>query len=493
MEDLRMKLRYGLALASALTLSLGACASGGGGGGSSSAAVPAGPGGEVLAQGEDPRDDDFTEMAEDALGDITPEMGDAEARPLYEAAAVAAEQAIQADPTNPKAHYLSAQAQLGLDDYAAAAAALDEAERLRPIYALETERIRENAWIEKYQEAAPLVNAGEYEESIRIFEQANAIYRERPEVMLTLGQVYAQTGQYDEAVENLQAAQEIINSERTEQMDSATAESWRQQGADLPVMIAQTLVQAEQYDEAAVALEGLLAEDPENVAYLRTLGSTLIRMEQPDSAQAVFNRILEIDGLPSSDYYQVGIGLYQAEEYVQAADAFEKAAGASVNDRDALEMWSRSLIAAYPTGEDAPEPPAGALEEIVSTSERWMELDPNNRNAYLILAQTANRLGDEARASDLVGQIEEFQVSMDNLQLQRGSRGGGLVVGAIRNVAGTPGATATIEVTFYDAAGGVLAVEEAMVQLPAVDTTADFRVDLDTDAYIGGYSYEVRL
>jgi tetratricopeptide (TPR) repeat protein len=258
-------------------------------------------------------------------------------------------------------------------------------------------------------------------------------------------------------------------------------------------MIAQTLVQAEQYDEAAVALEGLLAEDPENVAYLRTLGSTLIQMDQPDSAQAVFNRILEIDGLPSGDYYQVGIGLYQAEDYVQAAGAFEKAVDASVNDRDALEMWSRSLIAAYPSGEDAPEPPAGALEELVSVSERWMELDPNNRNAYLILAQTANRLGDEDRASELVGQIENFPVSMDNLQLQRSPRGGGLVVGALRNITGTQGATATVEVTFYDASGGVLAVEEAMVQLPAADATADFRVDLDTDAYIGGYSYEVRL
>ena len=489
-----MKLRYGLAIASALALSLGACASGGGGG--SSASSPAGPslsGGEVLAQGQSPRDDDFTEAAEDQLGEVGPDMADAEARPYYEAAAAAAEQAIRADSTNPKAYLLAAQANLGLDDYETAARMLDEAERLRPIYQLETERIRETAWIEKYQEAAPLVNAGEYEESIVLFEQANAIYRERPEVMLTLGQVYAQTGQYDEAVENFQAAQAIIDSERTEQMDSATAASWRQQGADLPVMIAQTLVQAEQYEEASRALEELLAEDPENVAYLRTLGATLIRMEQPDSAQAVFNRILEIDGLPSSDYYQVGIGLYQAEEYTQAADAFEKAVDASVNDRDALEMWARSLIAAYPTGEGAPEPPAGALDEIIMTSERWMELDPNNRNAYLIKAQPANRMGDEDTASDLVGQIEAFPVSVDNLQLQRSSMGGGLVVGTLTNASATQGSTATIEVTFYDAAGGVIGVEEATVQVPAAETQAQFRVDFDTDAYVGGYSYVIRL
>jgi tetratricopeptide (TPR) repeat protein len=487
-----MKLRYGLTLATALTLSLGACASGGGGG--PSAPQPgATSGANVLAQGESPRDDDFTEAAEDALGSIGPDMSDAEALPLYQTAASAAQAGIEADPTNPKAYLLAAQANLGLDDYETAARMLDEAERLRPIYELETERIRETAWIEKYQEAAPLVNAGEYEESIVVFEQANAIYKERPEVMLTLGQVYAQTGQYDEAVKNYQDAQAVINSDRIELMDSATAASWREQGEDLPVMIAQTLVQAEQYDEAAVALEGLLAEDPENVAYLRTLGSTLVQMDQPDSAQVVFNRILEIDGLPSSDYYQVGIGLYQAAEYMQAADAFELAATASVNDRDALVMWSRSLLAAFPTGEGAAEPPAGVLDDIVSSTDRWMVLDPNNRNAFLIKAQTANRMGDEDTAADLVGQIEGFAVSIDNLQLQRSSQGGGLVVGTLTNASATEGSTATIEVTFYDAVGGVIGVEEAMVQIPAADAQAEFRVDFDTDVYVGGYSYEIRL
>ena len=166
---------------------------------------------------------------------------------------------------------------------------------------------------------------------------------------------------------------------------------------------------------------------------------------------------------------------------------------ASVNDRDALEMWARSLIAAYPTGEGAPEPPAGALDEIIMTSERWMELDPNNRNAYLIKAQTANRMGDEDTASDLVGQIEAFPVSVDNLQLQRSSMGGGLVVGTLTNASATQGSTATIEVTFYDAAGGVIGVEEATVQVPAAEAQAQFRVDFDTDAYVGGYSYVIRL
>ena len=488
-----MKLRYGLAIASALSLTLGACASSGGGGSSAPSSGGSMAGADVLAQGERPRDDDFTEAAEEHLNQVQDGMSDAEARAHYQAAADAAEQAIANDSTNPKAYLLAAQANLGLDDYQTAGRMFDEAERLRPIYEIETERTREMAWIEKYQEAAPLVNAGEYTEAIQLFEQANAIYQGRPEVMVTLGQLYSQEGEYDLAVQNFQGAQAIIESERIEQMDSATAASWQEQGEQLPVMIAQTLVNAEQYDEAAAALEGLLAEDPENVAYLRTLGTTLVRMDQPDSAQAVFNRILSIDGLPSSDYYQVGIGLYQAEEFQQAADAFERAVEASVNDRDAIEMQARSLVAAYPTGEGSPTPPAGALEELRTTSERWIELDPNNRNGYLILAQTANRLGDEDTARDLVGRIEAFPVTIENLQLQRASGGGGMVSGAVQNISATQGQTATIEMTFYDAAGSVIGVEEAMVQIPAADAQAAFQVEIDTDQYVGGYSYEVRL
>ena len=487
-----MRLRFGLASASALSLTLGACASSGGGG-SAPASGTAMAGADVLAQGESPRDDDFTRSAEQHLGMVEDGMAETEARTHYQAAAQAAQQAIQADSTNPKAYLLAAQANLGLDDYETAGEMFDEAERLRPIYELETERTRELAWIEKYQEAAPLVNAGEYDAAIALFEQANDIYQGRPEVMLTLGQIYAQTGEYDLAVENLQGAQAIIQSDRIEQMDSATAASWREQGDELPVMIAQTLVNAEQYDEAVTALEGLLEEDPENVAYLRTLGTTLVRMEQTDSAQAVFNRILAIDGLPSSDYYQIGIGLYQAEEYTQAADAFEKAVDASVNDRDAIEMWARSLVAAYPTGEGGPTPPAGALEELRSASERWVELDPNNRNGFLILAQTANRLGDGDTAREMVGRIEQFPVTVENLQLQRSSMGGGMVTGAVQNISATQGQTATVEVTFYDAAGSVMGVEQAMVQIPATDAQAAFRVEMDTDAYVGGYSYEIRL
>ena len=93
----------------------------------------------------------------------------------------------------------------------------------------------------------------------------------------------------------------------------------------------------------------------------------------------------------------------------------------------------------------------------------------------------------------MVGQIEAFPVTVENLQLQRASMGGGMVTGAIQNISATEGQTATVEVTFYDAAGAVMGVEQAMVQIPATDAQAAFRVEVDTEQYVGGYSYEITL
>jgi tetratricopeptide (TPR) repeat protein len=483
-----MNLRFGVALASALTLTLGGCAASSGGGG---AAAPRISGGEVLAQGESPRQDANTRAAqghlEQAESAATPEA----AAPHYQAAAEAADAAIAADPTNPLAYRLAAEAYLGLEDYARAGAMYDEAERLRPIYALETERVREMAWIDRYQSAAPLVNAGEYEAAIEYFEQANAIYKGRPEVMLTLGQVYAQVGEYDLAVENLLNAQAIIESDRINEMDSTTAATWRQQGAEIPVMIAQSLVNAERYEEAVTALRDLLAQEPGNPSYLRTLGTTFVRMEQPDSAKVVYDQLMTVEGLSSAEYYAVGVGQYQLEDYAEAAAAFKRATEVSPNDRDALEMWARSLQLTYPAGADAPEPPAGALEELRSASERWLELDPNNQNAHLILAQTANRLGDQDAARDLIAAIEALPVTMESVQLQRSGMGGGIVLGTLVNKTADPGTTATVEVTFYDAGGNVLETQSARVQLGEADASENFRVDATTDEYIGGYSYQV--
>ncbi|MEQ9569948.1 MAG: tetratricopeptide repeat protein [Longimicrobiales bacterium] len=484
-----MNLRMGLVLAGSLVL-VGGCAASGGGGTGGAPAAPS-VGGETLAQGERPRENDMTRAAarhlEQAEESATPD----EAMQHYQMAAQEAQAAIDADPTNPLPHRQLAMAQLGLGDFVAADAAMDRAEELRPIYVLETEGVRERAWIDKYQEAAPLVNQGDYAGAIAVFEQADAIYEGRPEVKAYLGQLYVQEGQYDEGIMVLREAQEIIESDRILEMDSTTAAAWRDQGEQLPVYITQALMQTQQYGAAAQELQGLLAEDPDNMSYLRQLAAIYVEMDQPEDARAIYDRMSATGMMTSADWYAIGVGYYQMDDYDGAIEAFQSAAEVSPNDRDALEMWARSVVEAYPTGEGRPEPPAGALEAAAAAAERWIELDPANRNAHLILAQTSNRLGNEDRARELIAAIEALPVMVNNIQLQRYASGGGMVSGTMTNVSKDAGSTVTMNFQFYDASGAQIGTEQAMVVMPAPDSSQTFQVEFDSEQAIAGYGYTI--
>lgn len=489
-----MKFRFGLALVSAMSLVFGACASGGGGGGSRDSGVDLGAlMGEAqgLEEGESERDDTFTRAAEEALENAEEAEDEAVARDYYQSAAASADMGIEADSTNPLAYYLAGQAYLGAGDYFAAAERLDRAEELRPVYTVQTERMRETAWVELYRGGAPLLNEGDYEGAADYFAKADAIYDGRPEARITLGQIYAQLGRNDEAVEALRGALAIVESDRIDEVSPEMAESWRTQAAELPGQIARILVGAGRNEEAVEQLNGMLAEDPDNIANLRMLGSAYVSMDQPDSATAVFSRILDLPGLNSGDYYETGVGFYRIGAYAEAAEAFGAGAAQSAYDRDNVEMWARALQLAYPTGQDAEEPPAGKVEEMQAASEQWIELDPFNPNAYLILAQAVNKQGDGERAGELIGAIEELAVTLENSQLQRYTNGGAIAVGAVRNKTLPEGSTVTVEITFYDEAGTALSTEQARVQLGAAESTGRFRVEYPVDSYIAGYSLNV--
>jgi tetratricopeptide (TPR) repeat protein len=486
-----MNLRLGLILAGSLTIVGGCAASGGSSGGSAPAATAATPGGTALAQGERPRENDMTRTAARSIEQAQEAESPAEAMGLYQAAADAAQQAIDADPTNPLPHLQLGMARMGLDDFVGADEAISRAEELRPIYELETEGMRERAWVDKYQEAAPLVNAGDYEGAISVFEQADAIYEGRPEVKAYLGQLYVQVGRYEEGITVLREAREMINSPRIEEMDSTTAAAWRDTDEQLPIYITQALMQTEQYGAAAQELQSLLANDPENLTYLRQLASLYVEMEQPEEAKGVYERMAATGNLTGVEHYAIGVGLYTMEDYPAAIESFKSAVELSANDRDALEMWARSVQLAYPQGEDAAEPPAGALEDMAGAAERWLELDPNNRNAYLILAQTSNRLGNEDMAREMVGAIEGLSVMINNVQLQRFAEGGGMVSGAISNVSLDAGTNVTIEFQFYDAQGGQIGSQSTMVAMPAPEASQAFSVEFTSSESVAGYGYTV--
>jgi tetratricopeptide (TPR) repeat protein len=478
-----MKMRGVFALTMALLVVLGACASGGGGGGDTGTAVagPTGSGANLLTQGARPRETDNTDAAEEALEaaeEAAVIQNTAVAQQQYQAAMTAAEAAITEDPSNPLAYRLAGLAALGLEDYALAGQHLDRAVELRPVYDLEIAPVRENAYINLYGEAIPLLQAQQFTEAAEILEDANGIFPYRPEAMITLAQIYAQERMHDRSIEKIDQTRAFLSSERMADVDSATAAQWRQDAGNLLLMRGQVLADAGRFEEAIATYRELSAEEPDNIAVQQDIAAILMTMGREDEAIAEYQRLLSRPGLSAQDYYRIGVGFYNNEDYTRAAEAFELAAGASPRDRDAIEMWARSLHL------------DSAFAAVPPVAERWIELDPSSQIALSVYAQATNNAGDPQRAAEIMRRVEELVVTVDDLEMRRGGNTA-MVTGSVANRSLNPGDRVTLTFTFYNTQGQALGTATHQATLAAVGEKQVFQVEYTAAQTIAGYSYEV--
>jgi tetratricopeptide (TPR) repeat protein len=475
MEEPWMKIRYGLVLVLSIGLGFAGCASGGGG--SSSGAGLANVGGG--SAGISPRNTEFTRAAESALDAAEDANSDDEARMHYEEAASAARSAIAEDGQNPLAHRLAAMAALGLEDFETAAAHFGHAQELRPLYEFDFIGIREAAWIDQYQEATPYVQSGDYETAVVHLENANAIYDGRPEAMITLGQIYAQLREHDKAVENMDAATAFMSSETAAQMDSVTVAAWQEQIDELPLLRAQVLADAGRFEEAVGTYRQLSAADPTNIELRRGLAAILVQMGSEAEATAIYDEMLGMPGLSAEDFFAIGVGFYQSNDYARAVRAFSGAVAVSVNDRDAIEMWARSLQL------------DSLYADVPVVATRWIGLDPNSQNAYLILAQATNQNGDQLATAEAIETLDQLDVTVNDLQLRRFGNGGGTVSGSLINKKLDQGASVSIRFTFYADDGTPIGSVTESVSTGETDMAEVFTVQFDSAELVGGYSYEI--
>ena len=489
-----MKFRNGLLFAGSLAFLAAGCA--GGGSGSGGGALPPGlplPEQTPAEAGERPREDDFTRAAQDFLDDgfAQETLGQVEAAAVaFQQAIAQAEQAASADPTNPRAQILLGEAAVEIGDYALAGDAYQRALELRPAYVEETRAFREQQWVRLYNEGIPFINAAEYAEAIEILAAADRIYGDRPEIKVILGQLYAQEQEYELAIASMESARAILDGPRIMEVDSATAAEWIDGAEPIDPTIAQSLLQLERWADAVPVLESLIADRPGELPYVFSLADAFRELDRSAEAIALYNDVAAQSGLEAQEYLQLGIGLYQLDEYRDAAQAFMRAAEVAPYDRDALELGVNSLQLTY-VGNEEMEAPADEVAAWVDMAQRWIDLDPNNPQAYTALAQGLSREGDTSRAPELLNTAEALPFSVRNLQMTR-TRGGANVVGSISRLSDDAPSNVTLLFTFYDGAGNVLGTETETVALPAGEgASAGLNVDFQGEA-VEGYGYSVQ-
>lgn len=468
----------------ALLLGLTGCASGGGG------ADPSSTGGGLdvddlmaeardIERGEDPRETANTEAADNHLDAGDDAEDDAQARQHYQLAVTSAEAAVAEDPTNPLAHRLLAIAHLALDNYQQAGGAFDRAAELRPIYEFEDVGLRENAYIDQYQTASPLLGTGDYQQAAVYLENADAVYHGRPEAKITLAQIYASTREHDLAIQKIDEVEAFLSSEAMADIDEETAANWRSQAEGFPLMRAQILADAGRFEEAAASYRELIATSPSDVELRQDLAAILMQVGDTEEALTVYRDLAELPGLSGDGLSRIGLGFYQADQYAEAAATLERAADMNPMDRDAIEWWARALMA------------DSAWAEVPAVTQQWIELDPQSQQAMAILAQAANQNGDTPLAAQTIQRVQALEFSVDNLQMRRYPNGGAEVSGTVANRSLQQGEQVTLVFTFYGESGTPLGDVLHTVAVGGEGMNEVFQLQFDSAELVGGYSYEV--
>ncbi len=461
-----MKLPSGAALALVLLVGAGACASGGGG----------------SAEGEEgirPRDNTHTRTAQLLLVQAQSAVSEEEERQRYEAALEACLAGIEAEPENPQSRFQAAQAFLGLGDVVGADSMFTQAVEMYPSYEVEADALRESLWVEEYNRAIDPLNAGDLETALEVFERADAIYKGRPEAMLNLGSLHSRLGEPDQAVQYYQDAIALMTGPKFAQADSVTQADWTESLEIATYNLAQVLAQAGRNEEAVEIYSRYLESHPEDISVLSNMAIVLQGAGMPDSAAVIYDQLLARDDLTARDYFVTGIGLFQAEDFARSAVAFRKSLDIMPMSRDANYNLAQTLYLSE------------QFEALVPVAQRLVEIDPYNKNAYLLLAQALNRTGDDQAAVRAMEQREALPFEILDTEISALPAGGAVVSGSLTNFTLDEGTPVVVRWHFIDVNGQDQGTAEVIVPVPAPDQTTGFTAELGEGESLMGYFYEV--
>ena len=469
-----MRFQLAVVLAAGTVIVAGGCG-GGSGGGPGDAALPPG-----VEEGVPPRDNMFTRTAGLALSQAMQNADPSEREARYQDALQASLEGIANQPNNPQSYRQAGEAYIGLNDLSGADSMWTRAADLYPLYAFDLDPLREQQWVSQYNLAVNQIQAGNMEEAVPLLEGAHTIYKGRPEALLNLGSLHAQLGNDDDAVEWYAASLEMLRGPLFEQQQPDVQATWSENEEIAAFNLAQILAGAGRNEEAEAAYRTYLERSPDNVTALSNLAVVLMSMDRNEEASEIYQGLLARTDLNARDYYVTGIGLYNAESYSMAAQAFGRSYELIPESRDALYNYAQSLYL------------AGELDELYPAAVSLREMDPHNNNVYRLLAQGLMAQGDTTEAARVLEEeMSTLEFEIEGTILQPFGGGGGIVNGELINHSLAEGGSVDIRVFFYGADGTEVGVQDVSVTVPAAEMREVFRVQLDSDQDVVAYRYEV--
>ncbi len=425
----------------------------------------------------------------------------------------ALEQAIEvltrgadADADNPRIWFLMGQAYTRLGDVAGADSSFDRAERLWPDYAAETAAERLDLWIRSYNAGVGAIQAGDINAAITSFEAADAIYRGRPDALVSLGSLYSRSGDLPKAEKAYRDALEVAAA-TAPKAEGEVATQIREHAATAAAQLAGLLRDQGKHTEAAAVIGQMAEAQPDNVGLQVEYAGALVRAGDIAKATTIYERLLGRQDLLPGAWFDMGIGLYGAEQPALAARAFRRASEGNPQSHDALYNLGQSL---YATTSQMDEARAGATsgprvdslraayQELLATAEKLRGMDPNNRNVLMMAAHAQRSLGELMQGPDaesLRAKVLETLQAAEGLTFEvsgvsaRFGEEQVTLQGRLTNNTLTAGTPVRLEFTFLDIEGREVGRHTVTVTAPEAGGSASFQAEVATSGPAAGWRY----
>jgi len=478
--------------------------------GCASAGGSAGPSKAAAGDSHRPSENRMTREANRNLGLALLRETLEEQRPLLEEALASAQEAIEANPQNPLGWRLAGQAHAKLGQYVEADSAFSRAVALYPPYEEEVDAEREEAWVDAYNAAIGAYQAGDIEGAIEGMEYASLIYQKRPEALHVLGSFYANDDELDKAADAFSKALDIIRDPSLTPEDEELAAEWVAQEEELVTNLGQLLNILGRPADAEAIYRDYLNRNPDHLSTEVSLAVSLTEQGKDEEAHEVFTRLASRDDLDENQLVMIGIGMFNADDFVSAADAFRSVTEMNPYSRDAYVNLSMALLRQSLEIEEAQEegadPEAEATlatlyKEMIATSEQARRLDPYNREALTfslrayqgltqLESEAANLNQHQSELQNIIREYENLPLSVEDLSIQAGAADV-MISGVLINLQEEEGETVQLRFNIHSADGNVLGSEvvEVVTGAPESDRVP-FQVTIPVSAEMEGWSYE---
>lgn len=362
-----------------------------------------------------------------------------------------------------RSYLLAANAYLELRDLVGADSMLTTLVDLAPQCEEQAGRMRFNAWVTQYNAGIQKMQQGDQAAALDFFETANMINKDARSLAYA-GSIHQQMGDDAEAATLYEMALEQGGQDEIVRTASINLASLRKAAGDMQGAL-------EIYEEYS-------SSHPDDVLGRLNFAIALMDADRQDEAQQIFEGLMSRDDLSFNQWSQVGIGLYRAQNFARAAEAFERAYEANPYNKETLENLANSYYQAE------------RFEELMPLAETMVERYPLERVPYNLLANSRRDLGDSDAALEVLQKRDSLTVEILRMQLTPMSETTYSIDGQFMNRTAEPGSTLMVPITLIGDDGSDILTETLELTAPAQSETAAFSLQVETDAPVAGFRYE---